>query len=192
MKPVISESLGPVNIVEVGYKGPLKTHEIIHRVIKEYDPLIVPGYEPSGVPQGSLYAIRDDLTFYKDYTSMTQAANELKPDNWTVRTTLNYIRYATNRNALVATSIGPLYFVENPSTNRFKENQKGMYPCKLHDLKLNTTQTFEGLKPVLHHLQGFVYYKNNKQYTVKYDRLKTAYKTGKIIFERYKVTPINK
>jgi len=135
---------------------------------------------------GKLYVFTQTFQPYKEnpYSSLTKAAADLHTPEGTTRGLRNSIARALNTKHLVNTNAGQMYFVQNPnSPDPFLENQKGIYPCTLHDMETGTTVAFEGLKPIVKHLAWF-------KPKVTYDRLYTSYKKGTLIHKRFKVTPI--
>lgn len=155
VSPINSPKCGLVNIQEVGYEGPLLTQPIVHRVEPEYAPMIIPGYAPSNVEPGKVFAFTKDLQPYSGgpYDSLTNAASLLHKPGKTPRGLRNTIARGLNTVQLVDTRAGLLYFVQNPnSPNLFLENHKGLYPCVLLDLETNVEQSFDGLKPIVAHL----------------------------------------
>lgn len=189
VKPINSPLFGPVNIKELSYERPLLNHSIVHRVEPEYTPMIIPGYAPSNVELGKVFAFTPELQPYGVYDSLTNAASTLHKAEKTPRGLRNTIARALNTDRLVDTRAGLLYFVQNPnSPNLFLENHKGLYPCVLVDLETNEEKYFDGLKPIVGHLSWYKYQEKSR---VTYDRLFTAYKTGKIIFNRFKIIPKN-
>jgi hypothetical protein len=194
--PVNSPLLGLVNLQFSGYVGSLSTQPIVYREYPVFYFLTITGFEPDTLKPGILYAFIPpstdgdfDFELYRTYTSMTKASVDLCPSNLTPRTMRNIIQWSTNMDNPVLTSAGLLFFAENTITDRFAANHEGVYPCYLHDLLLGTKTYFSGLRTVETHLSDFEFKTKTRIAKVSYDRLRTSYNTGKVIFNRFKVTP---
>lgn len=187
--PVQSPLLGLVNLQSSGYIGPLSTEPIDHRQYPVYAPLVIAGFEPNTLDPGTLYAFTEDFELYGTFPSMSNAAAQLHPSHLVPRTMRNIIQRSTNMDNPVLTHSGLLYFAENPNTDRFTENHKGRYPCYLHDLLLDTKTYFSSLRAVEAHLSQFEFKTKTRVAKVSLDRLRTSYNTGKVIFNRFKVSP---
>lgn len=127
----------------------------MYRLEPTYEPLEIPGYAPTTVEPGKVFAFTPDFQPYSEgpFASFTAASVSLCKPGKTPRGLRNTIVRALNSIQLVDTSAGLLYFVQNPnSTDRFTLNHTGHYPCVLHDLVTNTNVEFKGLKPLVAHL----------------------------------------
>lgn len=108
IKSFNSPLCGVVNIKEVHYAGPLLTHTLVHRADAQYEPLLIPGYEPDTLKKGPIYAFTKDYLLYSGgpYPSMRNAALNLHKSDGTARGLRNSISRALNYNHLVDTNVG--------------------------------------------------------------------------------------
>lgn len=191
--PINSPNLGLVNIREVGYTDELSIETIIHRVNNE---ALIPTLiliDPSSIPSGIVMVYNEDKTHFRDFNSIVEAAVVLNPTDPSVRRGRETkISRLMGLDATVQNELGNFYFVKNPNTNRFKENQAGRFPCYLYDLEDGTCLAFKGLRPVVTHLSEF----RHGKFKVTYDRVKTCYdksttfENARVMFARFKIVPI--
>lgn len=193
IKPLNSPLCGIVNVKVHNYVGSLLTHTIVYRTEPNYDKFVIPGFEPTTLKSGTVYAFTKDLQQAGTFTSYVKASSELCVSGKSSRGLRNSIVRAINTNRLVDTRVGQLYFAHNPnSPNRFTQNHQGKYPCILNDMVTESKVFFPGLKPIVTHLSWFEYKQNNRVYKVTYDRLLSAYKSGKVLFGRFNIIPSTK
>lgn len=194
--PIKSPLLGPVNLLTKGNEKPLLNHPIVHRVGRDLllPDLVIPGLESElELEEGPVYVYTKEKELYAKFDSIAKAAiglNPTQPDKRRGREIK--IGRLMGLEGLVNHELGQFYFIENPNTNRFLLSQKGRYPCYLHDILNGTSLRFDGLKPVVRHLENFRY-ENSK---VTYERLKTCYinsstfTNARVLFNRFKIVPI--
>ena len=99
----------------------------MHRLEPTYEPLEIPGYAPTTVEPGKVFAFTPDLEMFHfpqphsegPFASFTAASVSLCKPGKTPRGLRNTIVRAVNSIQLVDTSAGLLHFVHNPnSTDR--------------------------------------------------------------------------
>lgn len=193
--PINSPNLGLVNIREVGYTDELSTETIIHRANNEMLIPILTLIDPSTIPSGIVVVYNGDKTHFRDFNSIAEAAAALNPSNpLKQRGRETKISRLMGLDATVQNELGNFYFLKNPNTSRFKENQGGRFPCYLYDLEDGTCLSFKGLKPVVRHLSEY----RHGKFKVTYDRVKSCYdrsttlENAKVMFARFKIVPIVK